>query len=261
MLLSFLAVAAGIGGMLGLAMKWLAPSDLLPEYGARMSVGGSVLPSESLYDKGRMHIEQLSELTMPDFEPSSMFVMCDPSHGKYMACCMTYRGAVVPKDVNGAFIPPWPSGSVPSERLSCKGHVKTSPAVTMEAPSGCGKGPEPLPWPDVWGGGLRPPATPHPQGPGPEPGSWGWARASGPGTAGPGPVAQGPSLLLRGIRIRSRRWPSSSGGPPVPSSCPMNSSLWRPFALEALFLCDSPWGNPNPRSVAASAGPSGALHQ
>ena len=29
-------------------------------------------------------------------------VKCDPRHGKYMACCMLYRGNVVPKDVNAA---------------------------------------------------------------------------------------------------------------------------------------------------------------
>ncbi|KAL9139222.1 alpha tubulin [Amphidinium carterae] len=48
--------------------------------------------------------EQLSvaEITMSVFEPSSMYVKCDPRHGKYMACCMMYRGDVVPKDVNAA---------------------------------------------------------------------------------------------------------------------------------------------------------------
>ncbi len=25
---------------------------------------------------------------------------CDPRHGKYMACCLMYRGDIVPKDVN-----------------------------------------------------------------------------------------------------------------------------------------------------------------
>ena len=29
-------------------------------------------------------------------------VKCDTRHGKYMACCMLYRGDVVPKDVNAA---------------------------------------------------------------------------------------------------------------------------------------------------------------
>uniref|UniRef100_A0A8V1A7K9 Tubulin alpha chain n=1 Tax=Gallus gallus TaxID=9031 RepID=A0A8V1A7K9_CHICK len=34
--------------------------------------------------------------------PSNQMVKCDPRHGKYMACCMLYRGDVVPKDVNAA---------------------------------------------------------------------------------------------------------------------------------------------------------------
>ena len=38
--------------------------------------------------------EQLSvaEITMSVFEPASMMVKCDPRRGKYMACCMMYRG-------------------------------------------------------------------------------------------------------------------------------------------------------------------------
>ena len=35
-------------------------------------------------------------------EPASMMVKCDPRHCKYMACCLMYRGDVVPKDVNAA---------------------------------------------------------------------------------------------------------------------------------------------------------------
>merc|ERR1711871_1276147 len=31
-----------------------------------------------------------------------MMGKCDPRHGKYMACCMMYRGDVVPKDVNAS---------------------------------------------------------------------------------------------------------------------------------------------------------------
>uniref|UniRef100_A0A8C5XKL2 Tubulin alpha chain n=1 Tax=Microcebus murinus TaxID=30608 RepID=A0A8C5XKL2_MICMU len=48
--------------------------------------------------------EQLSvaEITNACFEPSNQMVKCDPRHGKYMACCMLYRGEVVPKDVNAA---------------------------------------------------------------------------------------------------------------------------------------------------------------
>merc|ERR1712086_785966 len=33
---------------------------------------------------------------------SNMMTKCDPRHGKYMACCLMYRGDVVPKDVNAA---------------------------------------------------------------------------------------------------------------------------------------------------------------
>ncbi|XP_038129997.1 tubulin alpha-8 chain-like [Cyprinodon tularosa] len=48
--------------------------------------------------------EQLtvSEITSSCFEASNQMVKCDPRHGKYMACCMLYRGDVVPKDVNAA---------------------------------------------------------------------------------------------------------------------------------------------------------------
>merc|ERR1712203_1242211 len=35
-------------------------------------------------------------------EPTNQMVKCDPRHGKYMACCLLYRGDVVPKDVNEA---------------------------------------------------------------------------------------------------------------------------------------------------------------
>ncbi|CAA6674070.1 unnamed protein product [Spirodela intermedia] len=44
------------------------------------------------------------------FEPSSMMAKCDPRHGKYMACCLMYRGDVVPKDVNAAFVDWCPTG-------------------------------------------------------------------------------------------------------------------------------------------------------
>lgn len=44
----------------------------------------------------------ISSITNSCFEPSSMMVKCDPRRGKYMACCMLYRGDVVPKDINSA---------------------------------------------------------------------------------------------------------------------------------------------------------------
>ena len=46
------------------------------------------------HTKEKAYHEQLSvaEITMSVFEPASMMVKCDPRHGKYMACCMMYRG-------------------------------------------------------------------------------------------------------------------------------------------------------------------------
>ncbi|XP_038646066.1 tubulin alpha-4A chain-like [Scyliorhinus canicula] len=48
--------------------------------------------------------EQLSvaEITNSCFEPDNQMVKCDPRRGKYMACCLLYRGDVVPKDINAA---------------------------------------------------------------------------------------------------------------------------------------------------------------
>jgi len=44
----------------------------------------------------------VNDITQACFEPTNQMVKCDPRHGKYMACCMLYRGDVVPKDVNAA---------------------------------------------------------------------------------------------------------------------------------------------------------------
>jgi len=43
-----------------------------------------------------------AELTSSVFEPPNMMAKCDPRHGKYMACCLMYRGDIVPKDVTNA---------------------------------------------------------------------------------------------------------------------------------------------------------------
>ena len=44
----------------------------------------------------------VAEITNACFEPANQMVKCGPHHGKYMACCLLYRGDVVPKDVNAA---------------------------------------------------------------------------------------------------------------------------------------------------------------
>ena len=57
-----------------------------------------VISSEKAYH------EQLSvaEITSACFESANQMVKCDPRLGKYMACCLLFRGDVVPKDVNAA---------------------------------------------------------------------------------------------------------------------------------------------------------------
>ena len=53
-------------------------------------------------DKAYHEQLSVSEITASCFEPTNQMVKCDPRHGKYMACCLLYRGDVVPKDVNTA---------------------------------------------------------------------------------------------------------------------------------------------------------------
>ncbi|XP_055377900.1 tubulin alpha-1C chain-like [Condylostylus longicornis] len=44
----------------------------------------------------------INELTMELFEQDNQMVKCNPIDSKYMACCILYRGDVVPKDINSA---------------------------------------------------------------------------------------------------------------------------------------------------------------
>ena len=44
----------------------------------------------------------VSDITNACFEPANQMVKCDPRSGKYMGCCLLYRGDVVPLDVNAA---------------------------------------------------------------------------------------------------------------------------------------------------------------
>lgn len=48
--------------------------------------------------------EQLTvaEIANACFEPNNQMVKCDPRRGKYMACCLLFRGDVVPKDVSAS---------------------------------------------------------------------------------------------------------------------------------------------------------------
>ncbi|XP_034245029.1 tubulin alpha-8 chain-like [Thrips palmi] len=53
---------------------------------------------------GKAYHEALSvgQLTSACFEPANQMVKCNPADGKYMACCMLYRGDVTPTDVNAS---------------------------------------------------------------------------------------------------------------------------------------------------------------
>lgn len=57
-----------------------------------------------IMSKSKADHEQLtvSQITANCFEPGSQMVKCDPRHGKYMSCCLLYRGDVAPKDVSSA---------------------------------------------------------------------------------------------------------------------------------------------------------------
>ncbi len=53
-------------------------------------------------EKAYHELLSVSEITNACFEPANQMVKCDPRTGKYMACCLLFRGDVVPKDVNSA---------------------------------------------------------------------------------------------------------------------------------------------------------------
>uniref|UniRef100_A0A0N5C1X4 Tubulin_C domain-containing protein n=1 Tax=Strongyloides papillosus TaxID=174720 RepID=A0A0N5C1X4_STREA len=57
-----------------------------------------------IISRDRVLHEQMSvaQITSQCFQPGSQLVKCDPRTGKFMACCLLYRGDVVPKDVNAA---------------------------------------------------------------------------------------------------------------------------------------------------------------
>merc|ERR1712157_98088 len=53
-------------------------------------------------EKSGHETSTVSEIALSCFEPGNMFTKFDPRLGKYIACCVIFRGDVVPKDVNAA---------------------------------------------------------------------------------------------------------------------------------------------------------------
>jgi len=53
-------------------------------------------------DKAHHEKNSVSDMTFSCFEDGHAMVKCNPKEGKYMACCLLYRGDVVPKDVQSA---------------------------------------------------------------------------------------------------------------------------------------------------------------
>ncbi|CAL8091754.1 unnamed protein product [Calicophoron daubneyi] len=53
-------------------------------------------------EKAIHEIFTVQELTNACFEPADQLVRCDPRRGKYMACCLLYRGDIIPKEVSAA---------------------------------------------------------------------------------------------------------------------------------------------------------------
>lgn len=57
-----------------------------------------ILSSEKAYHQAL----NTEEITTAVFETSNQMVKCDPKSGKYMSCCLLYRGDVKPRDVNAS---------------------------------------------------------------------------------------------------------------------------------------------------------------
>jgi len=57
-----------------------------------------IVPAE----KAAHETSNVQQITLDAFQPGNMFTKFDPRLGKYIACCVIYRGDVVSKDVNAA---------------------------------------------------------------------------------------------------------------------------------------------------------------
>nr|CAD7399241.1 unnamed protein product [Timema cristinae] len=92
------------GGGTGSGFTALLMQKLSDEFGKKSRLEFAVYPAPQVVsvDKAFHEGMSVSEITAECFDPSNQMVKCDPRQGKYMACCLLYRGDVVPKDVNVA---------------------------------------------------------------------------------------------------------------------------------------------------------------
>jgi len=44
----------------------------------------------------------VAELMSQVFDPTNQMAKCDTRHGKFMACSLSFRGDVIPKDISSA---------------------------------------------------------------------------------------------------------------------------------------------------------------
>ncbi|GAO51429.1 alpha tubulin [Saitoella complicata NRRL Y-17804] len=63
-----------------------------------------LISSAPIISKNKAYHEshKVQDITFQCFEPQNQMVVCDPRNGKYMACCLLYRGDVVPRETNAA---------------------------------------------------------------------------------------------------------------------------------------------------------------
>ncbi|XKL66181.1 hypothetical protein PGB90_009601 [Kerria lacca] len=74
------------------------------------SVRGKYVPRSLFIDLDPSTLENkishrkntIEDITFDCFKPFNQLVKCDPRHGKYMACCLLYRGLIPPKEISSA---------------------------------------------------------------------------------------------------------------------------------------------------------------
>jgi len=97
--ISSLTGSLRFGGALNVDMNEFQPNLVpYPRIHFMLCSMAPVISKEKVYHEALT----VSELTNSVFEPENIMAKCDPRNGKYMACCLMYRGDIVPKDVTAA---------------------------------------------------------------------------------------------------------------------------------------------------------------